>query len=806
MLPGHHTPRTKHNRPVSSSASGHVPSRFENAVGRYAQWLVDHRWRVVALSLAAVAAMVAGAARLEFSTDFRVYFGPDNPQLQAFNELQNIYTKNDNTFFAVAPVSGDVFQPQVLEAVRELTREGWKLPYAIRVDSITNYQNTSASGDDLTVAALLPDSAVLTPERIQAMRNIALHDPILLHRLLSGSGDVTGVNVVAQLPQQSPAELPAAVKAARDLRDRVQAKHPDLKIYLTGGNLMSNAFNEAALADMKLLVPAMYFAIFAIMWLMLRSGWATLATLTIVSLASASAMGLAGYLGIDLTPPVAVAPMVVTVLAVADCVHVALTMFALMRTGMGQHEAIVASMKLNFIPVFLTSATTSICFLGTNFTDSPPLTALGNICSMGGMLSWALSMFLLPALLAILPAHVPVERKTSRITQWMDRHGEFVLKHRKPVLWTSLAIVLGLTALAPLNEANDKFVNFFGKGIAFRDDTDFVVEHLTGIYAIEFSLKAGEPDGISDPAYLKRLEAFEQWWRGGPYAEKVMYVGSITDVFRKLNKSMHGDDPAYYRIPAERDLAAQYLLLYEMSLPFGLDLNNLVNIDKSSTRFVVIFRHLKSRETREIEQAAYAWMKTHTPGMETHGVGPGVMFAYISERNIQSNFLSLPFSVIAISLLLLPGLRSLKFGLFSLIPNLLPLGMAFGIWALVDGEINFTMAVVLNTVIGIIVDDTIHFLDKYLRARREHGKTPEDSVRYAFHEAGSAMIVTTLILASGFAILSFSAFTPNATLAALTTITILAALPMDLYLTPLLVLLIDREPARKSSAEFATEK
>ena len=790
---------------MNPSASRESRSAFEVAVERYARWLVGHRWQVVLASLTAVGILAAGALRLEFSTDFRVYFGPENPQLQAFDEVQNVYGKNDNTYFAVsARDSGEIWRPRVLEAIRELTREGWKLPYTTRVDSPTNYQHSSASGDDLTVAALLPDSADLDAGTVARVKAIALHEPILLRRLVAPDGLVAGVNITAQLPQKSPHELPEAVHAARELRDRMLAKYPEIEIRMSGGNLMSNAFNEAAQADMKTLVPGMYLAIFVIMWLMLRSVWATAATLTIVALASISAMGLAGYLGIDLTPPVAVAPMIVTVLAVADCVHVALTMFSQMRAGLPKPEAIVESMKLNFVPVFLTSATTSVCFLGTNFTDSPPLTALGNICSMGGMLSWVLSMFLLPALLALLPMSVPAERKESRITALMDRHGAFVLSHKKPVLWTSLAIVLGLTALAPLNEANDRFAHYFGRGIDFRDDTDFIVKHVSGIYAIEFNLKSGEADGVSDPAYLRRLEAFEQWWRGGPYADKVVYVSSVTDVFRKLNKSMHGDDPAYYRLPDERALAAQYLLLYEMSLPFGLDLTNQINIDKSASHFVVVFKHLKSRETREIEQAAYAWLAKNTPGMETRGVGPGVMFAYISERNIQSNFLSLPFSVIAISLLLLPGLRSLKFGLFSLIPNLLPLGVAFGLWALIDGEINFTMAIVLNTVIGIIVDDTIHFLDKYLRARREYGKSPEDAVRYAFHEAGSAMIVTTMILASGFLILANSAFVPNASLSLLTAVTILAALPMDLYLTPLLVLLIDREPAPR--ADLATEK
>ncbi|HUS25286.1 MAG TPA: MMPL family transporter [Candidatus Binatia bacterium] len=781
-------------------------SRFESLIVAYARWLVANRWRVVALSLAVVAAMVFGARHMQFSTDFRVYFGPDNPQLQAFNEMQNVYTKTDTTFFAVsAKDGGTVFRPRLLEAIRELTRESWKLPYAIRVDSVTNYQHTEANGDDLKVGALLPDGAPLDTDAIAHVRRIALADRVLLNRLLSPDGTVTGVNMTAQLPQQSPQELPATVHAARELRDRILAKYPEVEIHLTGGNLMSNAFNEAAMQDMQRLVPLMYLVIFGVMWLMLRSGWATTATLLVVAFASASAMGLAGYIGIQLTPPVAVAPMVVTVLAVADCVHIALTMFTLMRGGMAQHAAIVESMRLNFVPVFLTSATTSICFLGTNFTDSPPLTALGNICSMGGMLCWALAIFLLPALLALVPVTVPKERKAAWITRSMDRLAEFVLRHRRAVFFVSLAVVAALTALAPRNEANDKFAHFFGRGIAFRDDTDFIVDRLTGIYSMEFSLKSGESNGVSDPGYLRRLEQFEQWWRTGPYAGKVMYLGTVTDVFRKLNQAMHGDDPAWHRLPEDRDLAAQYLLLYEMSLPFGLDLNNLVNIDKSSSRFVVIFRHLKSRETREIEQAAYAWLQHNEPGMETRGVGPGVMFAYISERNIQSNFLSLPFSIGAISLLLLPGLRSWKFGLLSLIPNLLPLGMAFGIWALWSGEINFTMAVVLNTVIGIIVDDTIHFFDKYLRARRELQQDPEDAVRYAFHEAGAAMVVTTLILALGFLVLAQSAFLPNSSLALLTAITIAVAMPLDLLFTPTLVLLVEGRFGRSPAPVLAGE-
>jgi hypothetical protein len=781
-------------------------ARYDRNVTNYARWLVRHRFWVVAASLVAVAAMTAGARHLHFDTDFRAYFGPGNPQLQAFDESQKVYAKSDAILFAFAPKAdsgmSDVFNARALAAIREFTAETWTLPYTTRVDSITNFQHTEASGDDLAVGALLPDDVALTPARIARVKAVALSEPALLNRLINHDGRLAVVNVNSMFPQLSPDELPEMVKAGRELRDRFIEKYPELDLYMTGSNMMSNAFTEAAKQDMGSLVPAMYGAIFLIMWLMLRSGWAVFGTLLVVFFSSLAAMGLAGYVGIGLTPPVLQAPMIITVLAVADSVHICLTMFALMREGWGKHDAIVESMRINFTPVFLVSATTSLCFLGTNFTDSPPLTALGNITSIGGMLSWLLAISMLPALLAILPARVPQERKTELLKRWMDWHAEFVLKHRKPVFIGTLAVIVGLTALAPLNEANDKFLHYFDTKVRFRAEADKVIDNGIGFYFIEFSLKTGEADGISDPAFLRKIEAFADWWKTQP---KVIWVGNFADVFKRLNKSMHGDDPAYYRIPEDRELAAQYLLLYEMSLPFGLDLNNQVNVDKSSVRFIVTMQNMKSKETREVEARARQWLRENAPELETFGTGPPVMFSHISKRNLESNFLSLPLCMAGISLLLLPGLRSWRMGLLTLVPNLLPLGMAFGVWALVSGEVIFTMAVVINMVVGIIVDDTIHFLNKYLRGRREHRLGQEDAIRYAFHEAGSAMIVTTLILASGFAILATSAFLPNATMSLLTTIAILLALPVDLLLLPLLVLLIDRKTQFDESPEIEDE-
>jgi len=776
-------------------------SRYDRLVVAYGGWLVRHRAAVLLLSLAVMVALVAGGARLKFSTDYRVYFGHDNPQLLAFDEVQNVYSKIDNSLMMVVPRDGDVFQPRILEAVREMTAESWKLPYAIRVDSITNFQHTEASGDDLKVEALLPEDAAATAEQVAKIKAVTLHEPLLVGRLISPTGHVTGVNVNFQFPPpevQTQKELPDSVAATRALRDRILAKYPEIsRIDMTGSNLMSNAFTEASLADMMSLVPLMYGVIVLVMWLMLRSGWATFATMLVVVASAASAMGFAGWIGIGLTPPSAASPQIITTLAVADCVHIYLTTFMLMRAGRAKADAIVESLRLNFTAVFLTSATTAIGFMTVNFTDSPPLRDLANITAAGVMLAWFFAVFTLPALMALLPARIPKARdpEQSALTRIMDRSADFVLRHRSPVFYGSLAVGVTLAALAFTNEGNDLFAHYFDERIPYRQETDRVADNLTGLYSMEFSLKCGESGCVSDPEYLRALEAFRDWWHTGPHADKVLYVGTITDVFKRLNKSMNGDDTAYYRLPEDRELAAQYLLLYEMSLPFGLDLNNTINQDKSSTRFTAIFRHLKSRETRAIEDSARQWLHDHAPGMETHGVSPAVMFAHISQRNLQSNFISLPLSLVAISLLMIPVLRTVRLGLVFLVPNLIPLGIGFGVWALISGEVNFTMAIVLNMTIGIIVDDTIHFITKYLRARREQGLAPEAAIRYSFHHVGGALVVTTLVLVAGFSILGQSAFLPNSGMAQLTGITIVAALLADLLLLPTLLLKVDRAAA-----------
>lgn len=774
---------------------------YEQWVVALARWITDRPWTTMLLVVASTFAVASGVRHIGFDTDYRVFFGPDNPQLLAWDEVQNVYTKNDNIIFMVEPPGETVFTKNTLSLVEELTEAAWTLPFALRVDSLTNYQHTEANGDDLTVAKLVDDASQLDPAGLQRVEQIATNEPLLVRKLVSPSGHMTGVNLTFQYPQESLTEVPTATAEARELRDALLAKYPGHKIYMSGSNMMNNAFSEASQADMATLFPLMYLTIIVIMFLLLRSVSATIATLGVIILSAAGAIGAAGYLGIKFTPPSITAPVIITTLAVADSVHLLVSFFANRRQGMDKREALVESMRVNFTALLLTSLTTAFGFLTINLTDSPPLHDLGNITAIGVILAWIISVSFLPALITLLPMRPPKE-SSGKMSAMMENLGGWIVKRRWPVLISVTLVSAGMLALVPKNEANDLFAYYFDESIEYRTDTDYMVDNLTGLYTIEFSLAAPGPNGVADPEYLRKVEEFADWWRQDP---RTMNIFSITDIFKRLNKNMHGDDPAWYKLPEERNLAAQYLLLYEFSLPFGLDLNNQLNIDKSASRFVVTLEHLKSTETRQLVEEATAWLAQNAPEMETIGVSPAVMFAYIAERNIRSMFYAIPLSLLVISLLMIPALRSFKLGALSVVPNLLPLGVAFGVWALVSAEINFTMAVTLGMVMGIIVDDTIHFLTKYRRARQELGLDPEAAIRYAFRTVGTALLVTSVILSAGFLIISTSAFLPNGGMAQLTTIAIVAALVVDFFLLPPLLLLIDRDAPNKSTEEVSNE-
>ena len=755
----------------------------ESITGRYANFVVTHPWRILLLTLLVVLFAGSGGRFIEFTNDYRVFFSDDNPELQAFEAMQNIYTKTDNVLFVVAPENGKVFSAETLALVAELTELSWQTPYSTRVDSVTNFQHTVAEEDDLLVGDLVDDVAQMSVEEVQYVRDVALNEPLLLNRLISPSAHVTGVNITIQLPGKSLTEVPEVAEFARQLAADIEAKYPKHRLYITGLAMMNNAFGESSQNDMATLVPMMFLTIIFILGILLRSFSSTIAAVVMIFATILFAMGIMGWLGWKLTPASAAAPTIIMTMAVADTVHLLVTFLHNMRRGQTRHDAMKDSLRVNFQPIFITSVTTAIGFLSMNFSDVPPFHDLGNVVAIGVMFAFVLSVSTLPAIMMVLPVRVLAQAEKENA--FMPAFAQFVIHRRRPLLFGMGLLALALMAFLPQNTLDDQFVEYFDETVDFRRDTDFSRANLAGIYTLQYSLKQGESGGISDPVFLKSVDQFAQWLRTQP---EVMHVQTISDTFKRLNKNMHGDDPAYYSLPESRELAAQYLLLYELSLPYGLDLNDQIDIDKAQTRLNITLENLHTEEMLALENRVSNWLTTNLPDVGFTGASPTLMFAHIGKRNVSSMLFGTTLALILISLILILALRSARTGLISLAPNLIPAGMAFGLWGLLVGQVGLSLSVVAGMTLGIVVDDTVHFLSKYLRARREKGLNEQEAVAYAFNTVGVALWVTSLVLVLGFVVLSQSHFALNSDMGAMAAITIAIALIMDfLFLPPLLM-------------------
>ncbi len=730
-----------------------------------------------------------GGKNLYFRGDYDIFFDGTNKQLLAFDEIQTTFAKTDNLAIVIAPEDGDIFTPQTLSLIQKITVDAWQVPYSSRVVSIANYQHTEAFDDDLLVEDLLYSEYELTPERISKVKSIALSEPVLKSALVSEKGDVTVVNITVQLPEMDKtAEVEEVVSSINAMIDRYQRAYPDVTFHKAGIIAMNHAFMTAAQDDSSTLVPTMLVVILVFLTIMLRSILSVIATLIVIIGSVMATMGISGWAGMFLSTATVNVPTLIMTLAVADCVHVIATMRQSMKNGFTKAQSIERSIALNFVPILITSVTTAIGFLMMNMSDSPVLRDFGNLSALGVMVACFLSVTLLPALLKLLPIRVKMETSQDQ-KHVMDRLGDFVVSQRRALLPLSVAVIVVCASLIPLNKVNDESVEYFGQRNEFRQAADFMEERISGMTNISIAIKTNESQGIAAPDFLNTIGEFSSWLRDQPETD---HVATLADVYKRLNKNMHGDDEAYYSLPQERELAAQYLLLYEMSLPYGLDLNNQINVDKSSIKMVLTVANLGSVELVDLENRIYQWFAEHAPQYQVVASSPSLMFAHIGETNMASMLSTLPITLVLISALLIFALRSVRLGLISLMPNIAPAVIGFGLWALISGEINLGLSVVVTLTLGIVVDDAVHFLSKYQRARRE-GQTAEQAVRYAFHTVGRALWITTVVLVAGFSVLAMSSFRLNADMGQLSAIVIFIALVVDFLFLPTLLMLFDKK-------------
>lgn len=757
--------------------------------------LIRIRWPAFFLSLLFILVSSIGLKDFRMDADPRAYFEDENEHLHRFQKLEDAYGRVDMVMFAFEIIDGELYNKENLSLLKAFTEEAWQtLPYAQRADSLANYAYSWSVDDDLFVEELLENIDSLDDEASARIKSIAHSDPDIRNRLVSLDADIAMVQVRITLPNEDRvAEETVVAKAAHRLAEKYEQANPQLKIALSGNMISDTAVISKGLEDSAKLIPLMYLIIFALLFFFLRSIAAVFIIWLVTVSSTCAALGLAFHLGFTLNMLSIASMNIVITVSIAHCVHLLNAFLTGFNSGQEKQTALIESLRINLQPIFLTSFTTILGFLSMNFSKMPPAHDLGNISSIGVCIAFILSLTLLPTLALGLPIKQKPNAVNNNFQKRMSQLAEFIIGKRVVLLTFSFVFSGIMLALIPLNQINDTFTENIKKPSEFRDDNELIDKYFGGLYTIEFDFHAKEGSSISDPEYLAALEKFASHVRE---QERVKNVRSYTDMIKRLNMNMHGDDLSYYRIPDSEEEAAQYLLLYEFSQPQGSDMSNYIRTDKSATRLIIAMPTMDSISLRNMGIEFHAWIKQNLPEyMHAEPTSLIYMWTYLGPTSSASAIKGALVALLIISLIMTLVFKSIRYGIISLIPNLLPAGIGYGVWALYSGMLQMSQMMVLSITIGIVVDDTVHFLSKYLRARREHQASAQDAVRYAFKHVGAPLWITTVVLVAGFGLLITSSFVPNSDLGSLTAIILTAALFLDFFMLPPLLMLFDKKPA-----------
>ena len=675
-----------------------------------------------------------------------------------------------------------VFNLETLNAIAELNRRYAEVKFAISISSLVNFRMNAVDQETYSRDYLIPPLEGLTKEDLLDINQIALSDEDLTKSILSPDGQMALANIRYKDNENTQETRLAVADSIIALRDSLRSKYPNTGIYAVGGPLFERESVNARAKDNTLYLIAFVLGL-ALFWICLRSLSYSLTLLAIAAATFGATLGTYGWMEIALNQISSLGPLVVVVVAIADGIHVLAAYVQGLHQGADKINAMKKSLEINIRPITLATITTAMGFLSLNYSSSPGIYGFGNLVAIGVVWAYLLTLFILPALILLLPINkiprpLAVKSFIAQIQKIVERYGNVTF-------FAGAVLIIATLALLPLNKLD------FDRFYFIDEDSDFhlvyqtLKEKIGNDKALVYSIDSNEYYGITKPEFLQEVNRLALWLEEQPEAS---FVTTYTDYLRSRNKDEHDDNEAYNRLPTDQLQIIDYLVGYQLIQEIEPSLQPIFNSDYSAVRFIVGTSNLSNRQLITFNDRIDDWIANNIS--EKYNVLHGdnsILFARLNQKITVELLQGFTLSFILITLTMIIGLKSLRYGLLSIMPNLFPATIVFGIWGLFVGELNPYILMLFSISIGLVVDDSVHVLSKYIRARKD-GLPPNEAVQYSIERAGSAITITTMSLAIGTCILLFSSTIYFQSVAQMLTPIIVMALVLDLlFLPPLLI-------------------
>ena len=758
----------------------------------YINTLQKYRWAIVIIIPLLVLALASNLKNLSFEGSYRIWFGENSKILTDYDDFRLTFGNDDAVVITFKDEKG-IFTKKALSTVQRITDKLWQTKYITRVDSITSYQHVHTDieyPDEIIVEDFILDLDKLSKKDLEEKKLIAVNDPQLRDSLISRDGTTTMISARLVAKAGENEDISFELMGLIDKLLDEEVKKTGYKFWINGGAAFTTAFVEIAQDDGGFFTPLVICSVMLILFLLFRRISGSLIPMAVVVLTMLVVLSIQVLLGYKLNNFTANIPVFIIAIGIADAVHIYIVWLMYRKKGEDNVTAVRHTLEKNLLPIFLTSVTTSVGFASLGISKIVPVATLGIATASGAILAFLLSVIFMPALLLLLNKDIQVDHKNKSEDKLNNRYKYYarvlISNDKKIVLFTTLLfIVFGMGLFQVKVDSNT--IRYFNEDVEIRKSTQFTMNNLTGPMAYEIVIDSMKKDGIKDPQFLNTVQKFYDEFHA-KYKD-VRHLSSLLDVVKQFNKVMHEDKDEFYTVPNSKELAAQYLLLYSMSLPQGMEINDKMDIRQRLLRVTAQINLVDTSQDLEMIKWAQEWWK-NTP-YSARVDGQTAMFAYMQSDVTDTLIYSMSIAMGLVSLMMLIIFKNIRMLIIFILPNILPIILVVGVMGWLGITIDMGVAVSGAIVLGVAVDDTIHFFVKYFDAKKR-GLSLEDSFAYVFQYAGTAIIFTTIILSLSFLLFTGSSFVPNFNFGIVTASALVIAFIADLLLLPAILSMMDK--------------
>ena len=798
--------------------------RLEVGFAAMTAWVYDHKYIAIFIMIMVTLLFGSQLPKLTIDTREEGFFHPSDPIITNYNDFRDQFGQ-DNIFFVVLqPEAG--FTPEVLQLLAEVHHDlEQTLPYLDEVTSLVNGRMLRAEGDTLITEDLMappPQTEAEVKRLYERIASNPLYEDLLVsedHALAlilvkpKAILDESVDDVMAGFEMEEAAGDGTAptryitsdqnmeiYEAINKVLEKYRGRGVDF--HLAGNPVFTVELFHGILKDMGRMIPLSFMVITVFLILLFRRISGVVYPLITVFFSLVSCMGIMAIWGIPITNVIQILPTFLIVVGIGDSVHVLTIFYRNFQQSNDKRRAIIDAVAYTGLPVLMTSLTTAVGLLSFIWADIAVIAQLGYIAPVGVFLALLYSLVLLPTLIAVFPVKMkkatlsqvfsPVDSLFDRITRLTTGRPWWVVTVSGVIV--ALALSFALTVRFSHNA-----MKWLPEDSPVRIATELLEEKNSGSVMLEVLIDTGKPNGLHEPEFLSAMDqAADSILKMAVNQIQAIKVLSLVDVVKEANKALNQDDPAAYVIPDTRQMVAQELALFESS--GSDDLQSLTDSTYQIGRMTILAPFADSILYKDYADQLMAFLKAKLTGASLAFTGNMALFIAVTKLFITSMAKSYVFALVVITVLMVFMVGRIKIGLMSMIANVVPLILIFGIMGIASIPLDMVSIIIGSLVLGLVVDDTMHFLHHFRRAYDQSHNVAE-AVRHTLYTTGRAMVTTSLVLCGGFFIYTTAYLTCNINFGLLSGCAVIFALVADFLLVPaLLTLVYDRQPRTQLAA------